>query len=88
MSKQPPPAPTTSAVGPCPTVNQIVGRPGLAASLPSAIAPPDHPLDLTKLNERVKRENFPLPAIDQTLGQLSGAKYFSTLAADSDFCHI
>ena len=34
MSKQPPPAPTASAVGPCPTVIQIVGRP----------APPDHPL--------------------------------------------
>ena len=28
MSKQPPPAPTASAVGPCPTVIQIVGRPG------------------------------------------------------------
>ena len=28
MSKQPPPAPTASAVGPCPTVFQIVGRPG------------------------------------------------------------
>ena len=27
MSKQPPPAPTASAVGPCPTVIQIVGRP-------------------------------------------------------------
>ena len=25
MSKQPPPAPTASAVGPCPTVIQIVG---------------------------------------------------------------
>ena len=45
MSKQPPPAPTVSAVGPCPTVIQIVGRPG-TGSLPSAIAPPDHPLDL------------------------------------------
>ena len=43
MSKQPPPAPTTSAVGPCPTVIQIVGRPG-TGSLPSTIAPPDHPL--------------------------------------------
>ena len=42
MSKQPPPAPTTSAVGPCPTVIQIVGRPG-TGSLPSTIAPPDHP---------------------------------------------
>ena len=28
MSKQPPTAPTTSAVGPCPTVIEIVGRPG------------------------------------------------------------
>ena len=41
MSKQPPPAPTVSAVGPCPTVIQIVGRPGIE-SLPSTIAPPDH----------------------------------------------
>ena len=37
-----PPAPTVSAVGPCPTVIQIVGRPG-TGSLPSTIAPPDHP---------------------------------------------
>ena len=43
MSKQPPPAPTTSAVGPCPTVNKIVERPG-TGSLPSTIAPPDHPI--------------------------------------------
>ena len=42
MSKQPPPAPTASAVGPCPTVIQIVGRPG-TGSLHSTIAPPDHP---------------------------------------------
>ena len=42
MSKQPPPAPTASAVGPCPTVIQIVGRPG-TGSLPSIVAPPDHP---------------------------------------------
>ena len=45
MSKQPPPAPTASAVGPCPTVIQIVGRPG-TGSLPSTIAPPDHPRNL------------------------------------------
>ena len=32
-----PPAPTASAVGPCPTVFQIVGRPG-TGSLPSTIA--------------------------------------------------
>ena len=42
MSIQPPPAPTASAVGPCPTVIQIVGRPG-TGSLPSTIAPPEHP---------------------------------------------
>ena len=42
MSKQPSPAPTAGAVGPCPTVIQIVGRPG-TGSLSSTIAPPDHP---------------------------------------------
>ena len=42
MSKQPPPAPTASAAGPCPIVIQIVGRPG-TGSLPSTFAPPDHP---------------------------------------------
>ena len=46
-SEHPPPAPTSSAVGPCPTVIQIVGRPG-TGSLPSIIAPPDHPLGITK----------------------------------------
>ena len=43
MSKPPPPAPTASATGPCPTVIKIVGRPG-TGSLPRTIAPPDHPL--------------------------------------------
>ena len=42
MSKQPPAAPTASAIGPCPTVMKIVGRPG-TGSLPSTIAPSDHP---------------------------------------------
>ena len=37
-----PPAPTASAIGPCPTTIQIVGRPG-TGSLPRTIAPPDHP---------------------------------------------
>ena len=45
MSKQPPPAPTASAVGPCPTLIQTVGRPG-TGSLPYTIAPADHPLFL------------------------------------------
>ena len=35
----PPPAPTVSAVGPCPTFIQIVGHPG-TGSLPSTFAPP------------------------------------------------
>ena len=42
MSKPPPPALTARAVGPCPTVIKIVGRPG-TGSLPSTFAPPDHP---------------------------------------------
>ena len=41
MSKQPPPAPTASAKGPCPTSSKLVGRPG-TGSLPSTFAPPDH----------------------------------------------
>ena len=43
MSKQPTSAPTASAVGPCPTVIQIVGRPG-TGSLPSTIATPATPV--------------------------------------------
>ena len=56
MSKQPPPAPTVSAVGPCPTIMQSVGvllllcyvhgpkcrRPG-TGSLTRTMAPPDQP---------------------------------------------
>ena len=42
MSKQPPPTPTASTIGSCPTVIKIVGRPG-TGSLPRTIAPPDHP---------------------------------------------
>ena len=52
MSKQRPPAPTASAVGPCPTIIQIVGRPG-NGSLPSTIAPPDHPCHLKSLTMSV-----------------------------------
>ena len=37
------PPPTASAVDPCPTVIKIVGRPS-TGSLPSTVAPPDHPL--------------------------------------------
>ena len=42
MPKPPPPAPTASAIGTCPTVIKFAGRPG-TGSLPSTIAPPDHP---------------------------------------------
>ena len=47
MSKQPPSAPTASAVGPCPTVIEIVGRLG-TGNLPSTIAPLDHPQTVSK----------------------------------------
>ena len=42
MSKQPPPAPTASKTGPCPTVIQTVGCPS-TGSFPSTITPPDNP---------------------------------------------
>ena len=53
MSKQPPPAPTASAVGPCPTAIQSVGRPG-TGSLPSTIAPPDHPWKRTSKSAKYR----------------------------------
>ena len=40
-SEQPPPAPTTSAIGPCPTMIRIAGRPGTGSLLRTS-APPDH----------------------------------------------
>ena len=42
-------------------------------------------VDLTKLNER---ERHPLPAVDQTLAQIAGAKFFSKLDANSGFWQI
>ena len=42
MSKQPPPTPTASAIGPYPTIIQTVGRPG-TGSLPRTNTPPDQP---------------------------------------------
>ena len=38
-------------------------------------------VDLTRLNLSVKRERHPLPAEDQTLAQLAGAKVFTKLDA-------
>ena len=48
-SKPPPPAPTASAIGPCPTVIKIVGRPG-TGSLPSTIG-------TTRPHPRLNRKN-------------------------------
>ena len=50
MSKQSPSAPTASAVGPCPTIIQTVGRTG-TGSLPRTIARPDHPPAINEVDE-------------------------------------
>ena len=42
-------------------------------------------VDLKPLNESVLREIYPLPRIDDTLAQLSGAKLFSKLEVNSGF---
>ena len=45
-------------------------------------------VDLTRLNESVERERHILPAVDQTLAQLAGAKIFSKLDANSGFWQV
>ena len=45
-------------------------------------------VDLTKLNESVCREKHDLPSVDQTLGQLAGAKIFTKLDANSGFWQV
>eukprot|EP00731_Ephydatia_muelleri_P006180 Em0003g428a len=45
-------------------------------------------VDLKPLNKSVLRENYPLPKIDETLAQLSGASVFSKLDANSGFWQI
>ena len=45
-------------------------------------------VDLTKLNQSVCRERHLLPAVEQTLAQLAGAKVFSKLDANSGFGQI
>ena len=45
-------------------------------------------VDLTKLNESVRRENFPLPSTDQLLAHLSGAKVFNKLDCNNGFYQI
>ena len=72
MSKQPPPAPTATAVGPCPTLIQAVGRLD-TGSLPSTIAPPDHPILVVKDTEY----NNTFPAIIGTNISRDYAEYRS-----------
>lgn len=45
-------------------------------------------VDLTKLNECVQRERHPLPAVDQVLAQLAGAKVMTKLDANAGFWQI
>ena len=42
-------------------------------------------VDLTRLNDSVRRENFPLPTTDKLLAQLSGSTIFSKLDCNSGF---
>ena len=43
---------------------------------------------LKPLNESVQREMHPFPAVDDTLAQLTGAKVFSTVDANSGFWQV
>ena len=45
-------------------------------------------VDLTILNESVRRERHPMPAVEQTLAQNAGARVFSKLDANSGFWQI
>ena len=45
-------------------------------------------VDLKPLNENVLREVHPMPKVDETLAQLTGAKVFSKLDANSGFWQI
>lgn len=45
-------------------------------------------IDLRKLNELVVQDSYPLPIIDEILGQLGNAMYFSTLDLYSGFYQI
>ena len=45
-------------------------------------------VDLSKLNEYVKRENHPLPAVDTTLGRLAGSIGFIGFRTKFDFARL
>ena len=65
MSKQPPPTPTASSVGPCPTVIQTVGRPGpgrLSRTIPAILD-----LGRRSKNDRLLSTATPLTCNNSTL---------------------
>ena len=43
-------------------------------------------VDLTRLNQSMRREKHPLPAVEPTLAQLAGARVFTKLDAQSQPC--
>ncbi len=45
-------------------------------------------VDLTKLNESVKRERYQLPSVDETLSKLAGGRWYSKLDAANGFYQI
>ena len=45
-------------------------------------------VDLTQLNQSVRREKHPLPAVEPTLAQFAGARVFTKLDANSGFWQI
>ena len=45
-------------------------------------------VDLTKLNDSVRRERHILPSVEQTLAQIGGAKHFSKLDVNSGYWQI
>ena len=45
-------------------------------------------IDLKPLNDGVMRETFPIPAVDDSLAKLAGARVFSKVDANSGFWQI
>lgn len=56
--------------------------------VPKPIKKPRICVDLTRLNDSVCRERHILPAVDETLAQLEGAKVFSKLDVTSGFWQV
>lgn len=45
-------------------------------------------VDLTKLNQSVKREKHPLPSVEESLSKLAGGRWFSKIDCASGFWQI